>query len=230
MLGVMAAVGIVVVGPWVVRNLTTFEKPSLLGNGYGWVLLDGSCDATFYGPKLGYWDDSCSLKDYPPHLEETLLDQRARTKALDYLGHHKKRIPIVMAARVGRVFDVYRPFQNVEFNQVGERRGDVTSWLILFGYWTLAPFAIGGLVVLRRRRMPIFPFVAIIVATTVTIAMSFGITRYRAPVDAVIPVLAAIAMGALWRHFRPDTVGSPDTLDDPSAAGDAAPETVGAPA
>src|SRR3954470_15994860 len=33
LLGVMAAVGLVVVGPWVVRNLTTFERPTLLGTG-----------------------------------------------------------------------------------------------------------------------------------------------------------------------------------------------------
>ena len=75
MLATVAAVGIVIVGPWVVRNLTTFEKPTLLGTGFGWVLLDGSCDTTYYGPKLGYWDDSCALKNYPPHLEETLVDR-----------------------------------------------------------------------------------------------------------------------------------------------------------
>ena len=210
MLGVMALVGLVVVGPWVVRNLTTFEKPTTLGTGFGWVLLDGSCDAVFYGDKLGYWDDSCQLKDYPPRMEETLVDAKARKEAIRYLEDHKSRIPVVMAARVGRVFDVYRPFQNVEFNQFFERRGDVTSWLILFAYWAMAPFAIGGLFVLRKRRVPIFPFLAILVATTITIAMSFGITRYRAPVEAIIPVLAAVAIAALWRRVR----GTPDDSDD----------------
>lgn len=221
MVGVMVAVGIVVVGPWVVRNMTTFPRPSVLGNGYGWVLLDGSCDTAFYGPLTGYWSDACSLKDYPPHLDETLVDERARKQALDYLKHHKSRLPIVMAARVGRVFEVYRPFQNVHLDRDGERRGEVTSWLILFGYWLLAPFAIGGLVVLRRRRVPIFPFVAILVATTVTIAMSFGITRYRAPVDAVIPVLAAIGIGALWQRLRPgdDTGAETAPPDEPVPAG-----------
>ncbi len=80
MLGVMALVGLVVVGPWVVRNLTTFEKPTTLGTGFGWVLLYGSCDTAFYGDKLGYWDDSCSLKDYPPDLEESLVDVRAHDR------------------------------------------------------------------------------------------------------------------------------------------------------
>ncbi len=159
--GVVAAVALVIVGPWVVRNLTTFEKPSLLGNGFGWVLLYGSCDAAFSGPHLGYWDDSCSLKNYPPATEESVLDQMARTKALDYLGDHKGRLPVVVAARIGRIWDVYRPFQNVELNDTSERRGHVASWAVLIGYWLVMPFAIFGLVVLRRRRIPIFPYLAI---------------------------------------------------------------------
>ncbi len=127
-----------------------------------------------------------------------------------------------MAARVGRVFDVYRPFQNVEFNQTSERRGDVTSWAILIGYWLLAPFAIVGLVVLRKRRTPIFPFIAIVAATVITVAMSFGITRYRAPVDAVIPVLAAIGLAALWRLARHEDDGAVgDTSDARPPADDA---------
>ena len=52
-----SCVALVVVGPWAVRNLTTFEKPTLLGTGFGWVLAYGNCDAAFYGPKLGYWSD-----------------------------------------------------------------------------------------------------------------------------------------------------------------------------
>ncbi len=64
------------------------------------------------------------------------------------------------------------------------------------------PFAILGLVVLRRRRIPIFPYLAIAASVTVTVAISFGITRYRAPVDAVLPVLAAVALDALWRRYR----------------------------
>jgi 4-amino-4-deoxy-L-arabinose transferase-like glycosyltransferase len=202
MLGVFALVGLVVVGPWVVRNLTTFDKPTVLGTGFGWVLLDGSCDSTFYGDRLGYWDDRCALKDYPPKMEESLVDAKARRLALDYLSEHKSRIPVVAAARVGRVFGVYRPFQTRELDEFFERRGHVTTWAILLAYWALLPFSIGGLVLLRRRRVPIFPFLAVIGATVVTVAMSFGITRYRAGVDVLIPVLAAVGIAALWRYLR----------------------------
>jgi hypothetical protein len=42
--------------------------------------------------------------------------------------------------------------------------------------------------------------IAIAVSVTITVALSFGITRYRAPVDVVLPVLAAVAVDALWRR------------------------------
>ena len=60
---------------------------------------------------------------------------------------------------------------------------------------------------MRRRRIPIFPYFAIALSVTITVALSFGITRYRAPVDAVLPVLAAMAhrldLAALPHTGRP---------------------------
>lgn len=198
--GATALVAVLVMGPWVVRNLTTFDEPTVLGTGFGWVLAYGNCDATYHGELLGYWSDECALKTYPPHLEESRIDLLARRKATAYIDDHLSRVPIVVAARIGRVWDLFRPAQNVRFNAFYERRGDAASWAVLIGYYLLLPFAIGGLVVMRRRRVPIFPMIAIAVSVTVTVALSFGITRYRAPVDAVLPVLAAVALDALWRR------------------------------
>jgi 4-amino-4-deoxy-L-arabinose transferase-like glycosyltransferase len=219
-LGVMALVAVVVMGPWVVRNLTTFDEPTVLGTGFGWVLAYGNCDATYSGPLLGYWSDECALKDYPPGLEESRVDLLARKKATAYIGDHLDRVPVVVAARVARVFDVFRPTQNVDLNEFYERRGHVASWAVLLGYYLYLPFAIAGLVVMRRRRVPIFPMIAIAVSVAITVALSFGITRYRAPVDVVLPVLAAVALGAWWSHKQP-------TAPEPAAA--PAPVEVAAP-
>ena len=71
-----------IIGPWVVRNLTTFDEPTVLGTGFGWVLAYGNCDATYSGPLLGYWSDGCAPKDYPPGLEESRVDLIARKEAV----------------------------------------------------------------------------------------------------------------------------------------------------
>ena len=44
------------------------------------------------------------------------------------------------------------------------------------------------------------PFLAIALTITITAATSFGITRYRAPVDEMLPVLAAGAL--VWAFER----------------------------
>jgi hypothetical protein len=235
--GATALVALVVMGPWVVRNLTTFDEPTVLGTGFGWVLAYGNCDATYSGEFLGYWSDQCALQDYPPHLEESRIDLRARRKATDYIDDHLSRVPVVVAARIGRVWDVFRPTQNVHFNDFYERRGEAASWAVLIGYYLMLPFAIGGLVVMRRRRVPIFPMIAIAVSVTITVAFSFGITRYRAPVDVVLPVLAAVALDALWRRrVQPsvtptgdDTPADPDP-SDPSDPADPDPGELPVPA
>ena len=126
-LGVMALVAVVIIGPWVVRNLTTFDEPTTLGTGFGGVLAYGNCDATYSGELLGYWSDACALHDYPSRLEESRVDLLARHKAVDYIEDHLSRAPIVVAARVARVWDVFRPTQNVELNEFYERRGHVAA-------------------------------------------------------------------------------------------------------
>ncbi len=122
--------------------------------------------------------------------EESVVDLRARKQGTDYLRDHLSRLPVVVAARVGRVWSVFRPSQNVELDAFYERRGTAESWAVLVAYYVMLVLSIAGLVVLRRRRVPIFPYIAIALSVTITVALSFGITRYRAPVDVVMPLLA----------------------------------------
>lgn len=53
--------------------------------------------------------------------------------------------------------------------------------------------------VLYRRRVPISPLLAMPILITVTSAFTFGITRYRVPVDVTLVVLAAVTIDRLIR-------------------------------
>jgi hypothetical protein len=208
LLGVVAGIGVVITAPWIIRNLTTFEEPTTLGTGFGGVLAYGNCDATYHGDKLGYWDDTCAFGDYPPDLEESVVDARARDQGVTYIRNHLDRVPVVVLARIGRVWNVFRPVQDVHLNDVFERRGLVESWAVLLAYYLLIPFAIGGLFVMRHRHLPVFPMLAIALSVTITVAVGFPVTRYRAPFDVVIPLLAAFAIDALLRRDRRVAVDS----------------------
>ena len=91
-----------------------------------------------------------------PPLEGTTLLERRR-----FARDHLDRFPVVVAARLARIWDVWRPAPSVEFNDFFERRGHLSSTAGLLMYYVLLPLSVYGLVVLRRARVTIIPFVGI---------------------------------------------------------------------
>ena len=225
-IAVLVLAGMVVVAPWLVRNLTTFDKPVLLASGHGSVLEVSNCDPTYHGPLLGYWDITCITRTRPPanekqrrlledssipglvyllaqdNRDESVSDQRARTRGLDYIGDHLGRAPLVAAARVARVWGLYRPAQQLDLDVFFERRGLWPSRAGLAMYYVLALLSVWQLVAMRKRRQPIWPLVSILVMTTCTAAVSIGITRYRVGGDVVLAILGGVALDRLWALAR----------------------------
>jgi 4-amino-4-deoxy-L-arabinose transferase-like glycosyltransferase len=198
---VAGLVGAVTLTPWIAFNMARFEDPVLLSTGIGNTLAYGSCDETYYGRLIGYYH-TCFTGPYPEDVDESQRDQAPRDFAVDYIEDHLVRVPIVVAARVGRIWGVFKPGQTTAFDWWIEGRGRVPSWISLFVYYAMVPFAIGGLVVLRRRRVTILPVVVPIVIATFAAATTFGITRYRAPAEVGIVLAAAVSLHAAWSALR----------------------------
>ena len=68
--------------------------------------------------------------------------------------------------------------------------------LALFGFWLLVIPAVGGVVVLRRRRIPVYPLLGFFAIVAVTVATTYGETRYRAAVEVPLVLLAAVGLSA----------------------------------
>ena len=86
--------------------------------------------------------------------------------------------------------------------------------LALFSYWLLLVPAVVGGVALRRRRVPIYPILAFVATVVISVAMTFGDTRYRAAADVSILLLAEIGIDDVIPVKRsPSSTGSewPDT-------------------
>ncbi len=224
-LGVAALAALVLVGPWVAWNLSRFDDPTTLSTAPGPVLSTASCDATYYGDQLGFYASCFDLEVYAEEEGITVDEAEARLREMDeseratvagdqaqtYIRDHLGRLPVVMVARVARMWDVYRPGQNVRFNWQLEARGEATSWVALAAYYALLPLGILGLVVLRRRRLPISPLLGMALMITVTAAWTFGTTRYRVPADVALVVAAAVGADALLRRWWP--AGEPDPVE-----------------
>ncbi|HZP30783.1 MAG TPA: glycosyltransferase family 39 protein [Acidimicrobiia bacterium] len=233
-----AVVAILVMAPWLVRNLLAFDHPILVSGGGDITLASANCDATYYGPGLGWWSASCYGKDAHPTGDASDQARYWRKRAFDYIDGHLDRLPVVLLARLGRAFDVYHPGSPVGDLKAGQtlvyellegRDANGSSWaarLALGQYFVLAPLAIAGAFVLRRRRVTLVPLIAPIVVVCVAVLVAFGNTRYRTPAEITITVLAAVAIDAAIGCLR--NRGEHTTDDDAGVPAVAEPVTVGA--
>jgi 4-amino-4-deoxy-L-arabinose transferase-like glycosyltransferase len=205
LLAVAGAATTVVTGPWVAYNLSRFEEPVLISTGLGYALEVGACDRTYGGRLLGYWTFDCGRNEpieggfLVPDTSK--VDRVRRERALDYVGDHLVDLPRVAAARIGRTFAVYRPLQQLRLER--EVSGQVTrNGFTLAAWYLVAAGSIAGVIVLRGRRIPVFPLLAPVATVLVTVALIFGQTRYRATAEVSVVVLAAVATEALLDELR----------------------------
>ena len=130
-------------------------------------------------------------------------DRILREEAFRYILAHKGRVPIVVAARVGRITGLYEPRQEAQLDVYLENTEQWVSDSGLVSYYLMAVLAVAGAVVVRRRRETLLPLLAPIVTVIVTVSLFYAATRFRATAEGALCVLAAIAIdagvGALWR-------------------------------
>jgi 4-amino-4-deoxy-L-arabinose transferase-like glycosyltransferase len=124
-----------------------------------------------------------------------------RRKGMHYIGEHQRRLPVVVAARLGRVWNVYRPFQMTHLD-VDEGRPLWASRLALATYPPVMLLAAAGAVALWRRRTPVWPLLTPAVVVVLAVTITFGQTRYRTTAEGALAVLAALGLDAALPRKR----------------------------
>jgi 4-amino-4-deoxy-L-arabinose transferase-like glycosyltransferase len=219
-LGVGVLAALVVMGPWVGYNLVRFRRPVLLSSQFGPLLASANCDTTYYGRLLGFFSIPCDRdiaeREIEPGLDQSERDSIYRREALEYVRGHAGRVPVVMAARAGRVLGVFRPNQQVQIDSFLNQYGVGFVRAGLYSFQAVAILAVIGAVLLRRRRTaPLFPVLATPAVVLVTVFVTYGLTRFRFAAETSLIVLAAVAIDAavvrlaVRSRARPGTTGEP---------------------
>jgi len=230
-LAVATGACLVLLAPWMIRNATTFTHFVPLSTNSDEVLVYANNPYT-YGEKdgntfLGFWNypwqDELRAQnqiDHPTweggeHPGDASVRARYwREQGVHYAKTHKRLLPKVLAARVGRAWNLYAPFQNARFDLIDGKNLRV-SQAGVWAWWLALALSIPGLVILRRRRVPIIPFVALAATVTLTALYAYGANRFRTPLDLAAIVLASVTIGAALQRWAPDLLRWPriDRLD-----------------
>jgi 4-amino-4-deoxy-L-arabinose transferase-like glycosyltransferase len=198
-LGASVLASLVVIAPWVGYNLTRFHHPVYLSSQFEVLLASANCDTTYHGDLLGYFSIECAAAIAQSHhlrgdqSDEAIVYRRA---AIDYVLDHKERVPVVVAARVGRMLGVYRPHQQLKVDEFLDLREEWIARTALYSFYALALLSVAGAILLRRRRVVLFPLLAAPAAVLITVVVPYANTRFRAPAEVALAVLAAVAIDA----------------------------------
>jgi hypothetical protein len=193
-----AAVGAVtalVLAPWVVPNLVRFEDPVLLSTNDGLTLIGANSPPTYAGDAIGFWTLEYAETFDTSGLDQSQVSRLYRDEAISYATDNLSDVPVVVAARVARVWSAYRPLQMLDWNQ-GEGRELWASMLAVGGFLVVVPIAFGGWVTLRRRDVWTWPLTAMFVLVSLVAACFYGLTRFRVTAEISLVVFASVAISA----------------------------------
>ena len=90
----------------------------------------------------------------------------------------------------------------------------------MISYWLLLVPGVAGGVLLRRRRVVIYPLLAFVATAALAVAPTIGDVRYRAAAEVPLVLLAAVAIDAVLQRRRPaipasTTIEAPRRDDSP---------------
>lgn len=201
---VAGVAAIAVLSPWLAYNASRFEERVLVSSSADSAFAGANCDITYGGSNLGGWSSDCFARHSNQTLEESIFSSRIRADARAFVSDHQGDLPKVAAARIGRLWGVFRPSQGVELDELQNRPTPV-SWASLATLAVLAPLAVAGGVRLRRQRRPLVLLAAMPLMVTVVAALFYGNPRFRVPADLALVVLGAIALASVGgRGEAPD--------------------------
>ncbi|MEZ5121465.1 MAG: glycosyltransferase family 39 protein [Solirubrobacterales bacterium] len=225
--GVTLAAFVAVLAPWTIFNLTRFDDPVLISTNSNGLFVGANCPDTYSGELIGAWRFQC----YTPRRaneDEAQYFARQRTIGIEYALDHTGRWPAVVAARLGRLADVYRFDQSVFFNTAEGRPANPVRWGIRM-YWVVALLALAGIVLLARRRRAtasgsgaprlaerrfgLIVLLAPIVMVVCVAIVTYGGTRFRYAAEPSLVILAAVALVAaaegVARSLRSERAAAP---------------------
>ena len=226
-IGLCWLAGLIVLSPWLIYNNLRFEDPVTMSAVPGTVMMAGSCDEAWSGEAMGFWTVCFDSRGLWDELEaelpgstlrgesrvvydESVLDSFNRRYALEYTFENWERFGVVALARMGRSLELFKPGHSLRLNYQVEGRWAEPSTFGLGFYYALLPLTVIGALVFWRRDIRLTPMLSMWPTIMLASAITFGLTRYRVPIDIAMMALSAVAVSWLVEQYvRADSPRAP---------------------
>jgi 4-amino-4-deoxy-L-arabinose transferase-like glycosyltransferase len=196
-----AGAAVLVLTPWLVRLWIQFDRPVFVSTNSGGLLAGANCDRTYHGDWLGQWRFDCLR---PVHTDnEAAASAQLASDGVEYARDHAGRVPVVLAVRVLRSWEFYRPRQQWTIERFFEGRDLRVEQIGVAMYYVLALLAIAGALRLRSRREPLRILLSPFVLVTLVSLGAYGFTRFRIAAEPALVVLASVTLAVLAARFVP---------------------------
>jgi MYXO-CTERM domain-containing protein len=198
---------LVVLTPWVAFNYHRFHGSLVVTTELGQTLNQANNQGTYFqGPSFGYQTVLPPAVTATPAqaASEPTMDRLERDSALRYARAHWSRLAYVLPLRALWEWSLWRPglvAQRERLMGFAAWTGDVQA----AGTWLLLALGLAGLVVLRRRRTPIWPLVTLLVLATANGVAFTPSYRYRLGGIIALVIAAAVALDQAGRSRRART-------------------------
>jgi Dolichyl-phosphate-mannose-protein mannosyltransferase len=190
---------LIVIAPWTIRNLSALDRFVLVSTNDGGVIGGANCKRTYGGNDLGYWRTDCLPDENRPTAKAEWADE-GRRRGIEYARENTGRLlTVVIPVRVLRTWDLWQ----TERQSLRLEGRDPEVWRAgVIVYLALLPLAALGLIVLRRRGVPIWPLAALVVALTVSSVLGYGNPRFRHAAEITLVVAGAAGLLHAWERAR----------------------------
>lgn len=194
---------VIVLTPWTVRNADAFGEAIPFSNNSGTLLSGANCTDTYSGGELAGWSARCAVDPDASSggKREVKLSDVGRSKGLTYARKHVGGLVLVAPLRVVRGWGLWSPtaLADAEVTESRLRAMQLIAWpasLALFGF-----AAVGSVLLVRSRGWTTAaPLLAVVGASGLILAASWGNQRFRLVAEPELAVFASVALIAGWRR------------------------------
>jgi len=198
----LAAV-VLILGPWIGRNLHDFTRTEIVSANLGSVLAGANCATTYHGPSIGTWSATCTDDVRVPKGDASVSDHYLEVVGEHYAEHHAGQVPLVLLARLGRALGVWpAPSAQVRWNAIA---GGVwpawSSWVYWVAWWVCIPFEVVAVLALRRRQRLVWPLYVMIALYLANSVLLYADPRFASSCQPALAILTGTGVALVLQDM-----------------------------